>query len=241
MLAEVLRRDQTSIIGWHSATNATTILTGYGNYEDGDVVGPAVRAYSLPTGSVDDDLTTTDSSAGPMAVSDVRGDGILELFIGGRAMAGRYPEPASSRLLRLEAGKWQPDPQNSSLFTKVGLVSGAIFSDLQTNGFADLVLSCEWGAIRIFHNEKGRLKEWDPPISWPDAAGASSRPNRLSQLTGWWNSVSAGDSRRGRSLGPRGRKLGAQHQVRSFSVPPVIDVLRGPGRGWHGANGRGTL
>lgn len=192
-LAEVLQRDQTGIIGWHSASNATAILTGYGNYEDGDVVGPAVRAYSLPTGSVDDSLTTTKSSTGPIALTDLRGDGALELFVGGRAIAGRYPEPASSRLLRFDAGKWQVDPQSASLFTNVGLVSGAIFTDLQTNGFGDLVLACEWGPIQIFRNQHGKLEAWDPPISWPDAARGTPGSSRLSQLTGWWNSVSAGD------------------------------------------------
>ena len=192
-LAEILRRDQTAILGWHPATNGSTILTGYGNYEDAETVGPGVRQYLLPSGTVEDSITTTDSSTGPMSLCDLHGNGSLSLFIGGRSIGGRYPEPASSRLFRFEAGQWRLDTHSTSLFTNVGLVSAAVFSDLQTNGFADLILACEWGAIRIFRNEHGHLSEWDPPISWPKSPAGSSHPERLSQLTGWWNSVTAGD------------------------------------------------
>jgi enediyne biosynthesis protein E4 len=192
VFAEVLQRDQTTVIGWHPTTNQTKILTGYGNYEDGDLIGPGVRIYDPQEKSVDDSLTTSDSSTGPMALGDIAGKGTLELFIGGRAVGGRYPEAASSRLTRFEAGKWIPDPQ-SSMLTNIGLVSGAVFTDLQGNGFADLVLACEWGPIKIFRNHGGRLEEWDPPVSWPAESEAQKRPRKLSELTGWWNSVSAGD------------------------------------------------
>ena len=65
-------------------------------------------------------------------------------------------------------------------FEKVGLVSGAVFSDLDGDGDGDLVLACEWGPVRVVRNDAGRLRE------------ATAELN-LAQYTGWWNGVATGD------------------------------------------------
>jgi len=70
-------------------------------------------------------------------------------------------------------------------------VSGAVFSDLQGNGYPDLILACEWGPIRIFRNHLGRLVPEDIPLTWPGEA--NHLPSRISQLSGWWNGVTTGD------------------------------------------------
>src|SRR5438105_835845 len=63
---------------------------------------------------------------------------------------------------------------------KVGLTSGSVFSNLDNDGQPDLVLACEWGPVRVFHNEGGKLKEMTE--QWG-----------LSRYTGWWNGVTTGD------------------------------------------------
>ena len=68
------------------------------------------------------------------------------------------------------------------------MVSGAVFSDLDGDGDSDLVLACEWGPLRIFRNDKGKLVPWDWPIKT-----LNSQLSALNQLTGWWNGVTAGD------------------------------------------------
>jgi len=65
-------------------------------------------------------------------------------------IAGRYPEAADSLLLRNEGGRLVPGQR----FEKVGLVSGALFSDLDGDGKPELILACEWGPIKIFRNER---------------------------------------------------------------------------------------
>jgi hypothetical protein len=63
---------------------------------------------------------------------------------------------------------------------------------LDGDGFPELILACEWGPIRVFHNDHGRLSESTLPL-----IGVSSSPNSqtstLSQLHGWWNGVTTGD------------------------------------------------
>jgi hypothetical protein len=114
----------------------------------------------------------------------VEGDGALELFVGGRLIAGRYPEPADSLLLRNEGGRFVFIQR----FERLGLVSGAVFSDLDGDGRSELLLACDWGPLWIFRFDTGRWTEWDPTI-----AGLGPERQRLSQLTGWWNGVTTGD------------------------------------------------
>ena len=94
------------------------------------------------------------------------GDGELDLFVGGRVIPKSYPDPASSRIYRRRAGKWQLDQENTRLLEKVGLVSGAVWSDLDGDGFPELILACDWGPIRIFHNDHGKLSATNSTLSF---------------------------------------------------------------------------
>ncbi|MEO8428273.1 MAG: VCBS repeat-containing protein, partial [Verrucomicrobiota bacterium] len=173
-------RDQTTLLGWFRPDAKPVIFAGSANYEDGLALGAGVRQYDLSTGTVDDSLPAQASSTGPLAMADTQGDGNLELFVGGRVVPGRYPESASSRIYRFESGRWQVDVQNSRILEKVGLVSGAVWSDLDGDGFPELILACEWGPIRVFQNAKGKLHEITADLG-------------LANYTGWWNGVTTGD------------------------------------------------
>jgi hypothetical protein len=125
-------------------------------------------------------------SAGPVAVADMDGDGTLEAFIGGRMRAGRHPEPGLSLIISSE----KEQRAMTDLFQKAGMVSSAVWSDLESDGFPELILACEWGPVRIFRNERGRLSPFDPRIT---GASLNSQTSTLNQLTGWWTSVTTGD------------------------------------------------
>src|SRR5206468_2992532 len=98
------------------------------------------------------------------------------------------PEAASSLLFRETNGQWQIDPLNSPALARVGLVNGAVWSDITGDGLPELVLACEWGPLKIFRNEHGKLVPWDPPLQTPN-----SKLQTLRQLTGFWTGVTTGD------------------------------------------------
>jgi hypothetical protein len=171
--------DLTGIVGWVSSTNARALVVGRDNYES-DNNPPSASVFSVSSRNQKQDLPGTKASTGPLAVADIYGDGNLGLFVGGRVIPGRYPEAADSKIYRNVGGRLQLDEENSRVLEKVGLVNGAVWSDLDGNGYPDLILACEWGPIRVFKNEHGHLHEITKELG-------------LDKYTGWWRGVTTGD------------------------------------------------
>jgi hypothetical protein len=180
-------RDTTTILGWAKAGGRRVLLAGSSNYEDATPQGGCVREFDLG-GKVGGDFPAWECSTGPLAMADWDGDGVLDLFVGGRAMPARYPEEPFSLLLRGTGTNFVVDHAATRAIAQAGMVSGAVFSDLDGNGLPELVLACDWGPLRIFRNERGKITEWRAPIS-----SSNSQLSTLDQLSGWWNSVATGD------------------------------------------------
>ena len=168
-------RAQTGLAAWHEAEGGLRLLTGISNWEDGATNATAAQVFDLRTRTTVN-LPGFGAVAGPVALADVDGDGDLDLFVGGRAIAGRWPEAAPSRLYRNGGGTFAPMQE----FPALGLVNSVVFTDVNGDGRSDLVLACEWGPVRVFRYEGGRLTEVTEQLG-------------LSKLTGWWTGVAAGD------------------------------------------------
>jgi len=187
--------DVTGMAGFAWADGRRALLVGMANYENAQH-GSCVWSFwvdaatGLLTNSPVTEIAAVESSPGPLAVTDVDGDGDLDLFVGGRVLPGRYPMPASSRLYRQEGGKLVLDAASETLLSQAGLVSGATWSDLDGDGFQELVLACEWGPVKLFRNQRGRLVVWDPAVR---AEGSLAALRKFSEWTGWWSSVACGD------------------------------------------------
>lgn len=135
--------------------------------------GPEPRDRSAEVRAFSGEAT---AATGPLALGDLDGDGDLDLFVGGRALAGRYPMPADSWLFLNDDGVLRP----AQRFPALGLVSGALFADLDGDGDPDLALACDWGPVRVFINDGGRLSERTDELG-------------LARWKGWWNGIAAGD------------------------------------------------
>ncbi|MGH1434586.1 MAG: VCBS repeat-containing protein [Lewinella sp.] len=120
--------------------------------------------------------------SGGVAVSgDVDNDGDLDLFIGGRQVPEKYGYPAESYLLRNDNGQFvdatkEVFPDNS----KLGMVSDAIWLDVDEDQDLDLIVVGEWMPITIFKNEGGKLSD-------------QTVTSELENTRGWWNRIVAAD------------------------------------------------
>ena len=192
-LDQPVARDQSGIIVWRGDGKPASVLAGAANYEQTKEIPSDVQQYDPISKSIEQVLTNFQSSIGPLALTDLDGDGNLDLFVGGRLISGRYPEAASSKVYRHLNGTWQLDQENTRVLEKIGLVSGAVWSDLDGDGFPELVLACEWGSIRILHNDRGRLSDTNFPLSAASPPTLHTPRSTLHDLTGWWNGVTTGD------------------------------------------------
>ena len=184
VFAPVNKLDQTTSLAWTANPGATMLLTGYSNFEQPDRAFTKPSSVSCLDSSRDFDavfsLPGHRSTVGPMAIADVDGDGDQDLFVGGRTIPARYPEPADSQLFLNMNGELKPDPSNSKALEKLGLVSGAVFGDLDGDGDSDLVLALEWGPIKVLRNDSGKFTDATDELG-------------LDSYQGWWNSVTLGD------------------------------------------------
>jgi hypothetical protein len=122
-------------------------------------------------------------SVGAVAAADFLHDGRLGLFIGGRVVNGQYPMPPRSALLANRGGKFEDvtDALAPGL-RNVGMVTSALWTDVDGDGWPDLLVALEWGGVRYFHNNAGKGFE-----DWSERAGFTSAG------TGWWTSIAAVD------------------------------------------------
>ena len=107
-------------------------------------------------------------------------DGDMDLFVGGRVVAYSYGKsPRSYLLVNNGQGKFKdvtvaqaPDVREA------GMISEAIWSDIDRDGDQDLTVVGDWMPIKMFINTAGKFT----PLA-----------NGLEEFTGFWSGLTAGD------------------------------------------------
>jgi hypothetical protein len=98
------------------------------------------------------------ASASCVKPADVDGDGDLDLFIGGRLVPGRYPEtPESFILVNDGKGNFSLDSSISTDLRFAGMVTDAVWTDLNGDLHEDLIVVGEWMPIKVLINTNGKL------------------------------------------------------------------------------------
>ena len=102
-------------------------------------------------------------------------DGDADLFVGGRVNARMYGyNPASVLLINDGRGNFtEATDKYSEGLQFAGMVTSACWSDIDKDGWTDLVIAGEWMPVTVFKNIKGKLQK--------------QQQQGLQQSNGWWN------------------------------------------------------
>ncbi len=108
---------------------------------------------------------------------DIDHDGDLDLFIGSRTKYKSFPYANNSWILINDQGTFTP---GNSQKLELGMVTDAVWSDYDGDGWEDLLVAREWNSLVVLKNQEGsRLEIKDLP--------------ELQAMHGIWYSITAGD------------------------------------------------
>lgn len=116
-------------------------------------------------------------SASVVRPFDYDHDGDLDLFIGCRIKKDMYPLAADSWILINDQGQY---PEENCMNFNLGMVTDAVWSDYDGDGWEDLLVAREWNSIAIFKNFEGERL-------------SSQLLSTVDDMHGYWYSISSGD------------------------------------------------
>ncbi len=218
-----LRDDVLGLACLQTGSSRKAIVAALANFKSGDHDQAAVLRWDWVNGRLVEGapLPSQQSSPGVLAAGDLDGDEQTDLFVGGRVNPGRWPESPVSRIYRQQSGHFILDEGNSAVVGRAGMVTGAVWADLDDDGKPELIVCTECGPIRVYHNEQGKLREQTTELG-------------LGNQTGWWHSLAVadldGDGKQDLVVGNLG--LNSSWQIWGDGRPQVT---------WGDFNGDGTF
>jgi len=126
-----------------------------------------------------DALPDTRASGSCVAGCDYDKDGDVDLFVGGRVIPGKYPLTPQSYLLKNTGGRFSNASSELPANGKMGMVTSALWTDFDNDGWIDLMITGEFMPILFIKNKNGKLLFNSPLV--------------IAHSAGWWNSITAGD------------------------------------------------
>ena len=158
----------------------------------------------------------TESNSAVRAV-DFDKDGYLDLYVSGRNVPFSYPKGTASRLLRNDSkaglikftdatAQWAPD------LLKPSLACDAVWTDINNDGWSDLVVAAEFMPVQIYQNQKGRLVKLEN--------------TGLEEMSGLWGSVVSADFDQDGDIDIVAGNMGKNTLLKA-NVNQPVDLLHG--------------
>lgn len=155
---------------------------GSAPYQDVLCVNDGCGNFSISPGA----LPAETACGQAVKAADFDLDGDLDLFVGGRVLPMNYPKTDRSFLLRNDSKE-----KDKPIFTDVtaqicpqlahiGLISDALWSDFNNDGYPDLIVAGEWMPLTFLQNDGKTLKD-------------VTANTGIAGKTGWWTSLAAAD------------------------------------------------
>jgi hypothetical protein len=125
-------------------------------------------------------------SVGAMVAADFDRDGHLDVFVGGQVVPGAYGATPRSAIWLNRDGRFSDETQTlAPKLASAGMVSSALATDVDGDGWPDLLVALQWDRVECWHNRQGHGFD-----HWTERLGFSTGGR------GWWNSLAAADFNR---------------------------------------------
>ncbi len=135
----------------------------------------------------DKTLPRTAENNSCVVAADVDLDGDQDLFVGSRMVSGQYGKnPEHTLLINDGNGHFRKATKDlMPSVNEIGMVTSAVWADVDNDHYPDLVLAGDWMPITVLHNRQGKgtafrgFERLDDPT--------------LAKSGGWWNTIQAAD------------------------------------------------
>ena len=137
---------------------------------------------------------------------DFNGDGYQDLFIGGRATPWEYGKTPRSYLLQNDGtGKFlDVTDQYAKELSQAGMVTQALWFDIDKDGDKDLLVCSEWGGIDAYINNKKNFTK-----------------KSITDKKGWWNFILPVDINNDGNIDLIAGNLGLNSRLKANEEQPV--------------------
>ncbi|MFV5698285.1 VCBS repeat-containing protein [Flavobacterium sp. ZT3R17] len=188
------------------------LLVGSGGNEKSDQANYKNRLY-LNNGKgiftkSKSNIPTTNNNVSVIASNDFDNDGDIDVFIGSRSVPGVYGIDPKQLLLENDGKGNFTNVTDKKAFklNEVGMITDAVWEDIDNDGKKDLIIVGDWMAPRIFKNTGRRLADYK---------------SNLTEYKGFWNAISCvdlnNDGKKDLVLGNKGTNM----SYKASSINPM--------------------
>ena len=151
-----------------------------------------------------------------VAAADFDNDGDLDLFVGDRTVPGNYPMNGGNILLRNDYNKQTKtihftditgQAGGEALFN-AGMVTDAVWNDIDKDGWADLIITGDWMPVKIFKNNHGTFTD-------------ITQQSGLKNNDGWWCKIISADIDNDGNMDFIAGNLGLNTQLKPTATEPL--------------------
>ncbi|MGO4919213.1 VCBS repeat-containing protein [Maribacter spongiicola] len=159
--SDSIKEDIASIIGDFNGDGKNDIIVGTGGADFFNEMKPLTDSYYVASDSTftQKEFPEMFENASVLLKIDYDHDNDLDIIICNQSISADYGNRPNSYILENENGNFKV---TNNPFEKLGMITDAIFTDFNDDGWEDILFVGEWMSPRFFQNNQGKFQEIHP-------------------------------------------------------------------------------